>query len=233
MMLIVPFGPPGVGKGTISKLLEEKFGYKHISTGDIFRDEIRSGSELGQKIKAIIEAGELVPDEIVFEIVKKMLDKLFKEHKVVILDGYPRTVKQAELLEKYRSEKGIKMCIVNLDMNRDVLMERLLGRRVCPKCKANYNVANIDKVVDGIRYYFPPLAPKHDEICDNCGTKLEKRKDDTPETIKKRLEVYDEETKPVLNFYDGKVPVINLIVHLPPKETLEELTEELKKTCII
>jgi len=157
---LIFIGPPGIGKGTYATAVSERYGIPHISTGDIFREEVKRGSELGRKVKKYLEAGELVPDEIVIEVVR---ERLKKEdcRKGFILDGYPRTLRQAEELDKMTSID----LVLNFHAPDEVIIERLSGRRICVKCGAIYHVK-----------FMPPKKPG---ICDKCGGKIIQRKDDT------------------------------------------------------
>jgi len=178
-------GPPGVGKGTYASAVSEKYGIPHISTGDIFRDEIKNSTELGKKIKAYVERGELVPDEIVIEVVKNVLQSE-KCRKGFILDGYPRTLRQAEALDDI-----VRIDLVlNFVAPDEVIIERISGRRICLKCGAIYHVT------------FMP--PKRNGICDKCGGPVIQRKDDRPEVVKHRLKIYREKFAPILDYYRKK-----------------------------
>ncbi len=181
-MNFIFLGPPGAGKGTLASQVSEEYGIPQISTGDIFRENIKNQTELGKKVKAIIDSGALVPDEVVLEIVD---DRLKKDDckNGFILDGFPRTIPQAEAFEKL----GIDVKVVNFEVNNDLIIARLSNRRVCKNCKANYNVK------------FMP--PKVDGVCDKCGGELFTREDDKLESITNRLEVYRKETEPLIAFY--------------------------------
>jgi adenylate kinase len=184
-MRILFLGPAGSGKGTQSARLAEKYQIQHISTGDLIRAEIKSGSELGNRVKAIVEAGQLVSDEIVNEIVKNKTSTLDN----FILDGYPRTLEQAKFFSGFASFDYI----FDLEVPKDFLIERLSGRRMCTKTK--------DPNCKGA-FHIKFNAPANDGICDLCGSELYQRKDDSLETIQKRLSSYDAETGiPLNNFY--------------------------------
>ena len=226
-MKLIIFGPPGSGKGTYSSRLKEVFGLEKISTGDIFREEVKKGSELGKKVEAFLKEGKLVPDEIAIEVVKERIKNLNN----FILDGFPRTVKQAKALDKI-----VKIdAIIKINAHEEILIEKISGRRICsnPKCDGNYNVANIHKVIDGIEYILPPLLPKEDMKCDKCGSPLIQRDDDKPEVIKQRLKVYEEQSKPVLEYYKrkrkNKIPIVEIWMNRPPEQVVEKIVEELKK----
>jgi len=223
-MKLIIFGPPGSGKGTYSSRLKERFGLEKISTGDIFREEVKKGSELGKKVEVYIKKGGLVPDEIVIEVVKERINNLDN----FILDGFPRTVKQAEALERITKIDAI----IKINVHEEILIEKISGRRICsnPKCDGNYNIADIHKMVEGIEYILPPLLPKEDMKCDKCGYPLIQRDDDKPEVMKERLRIYEEQTKPVLDYYKkkGNIPFIEVWMNRPPEMVVEKIIEGLK-----
>ena len=181
-MNFIFLGPPGAGKGTLAAQVAEEYKIPQISTGDIFRENIKNETELGKKVKAIMDAGGLVGDDVVLEIVE---DRLKKDDckNGFILDGFPRTIPQAEAFEKL----GIEVKVVNFEVTNDLIIARLSNRRVCKNCKQNYNVK------------FMP--PKVEGICDKCGGELFTREDDKLESITHRLEVYRKETEPLIDFY--------------------------------
>jgi len=223
-MKLIIFGPPGSGKGTYSSKLKEIFGVEKISTGDIFREEIKRGSELGKKIEKYVKEGKLVPDEIVIEVVKERIKNLEK----FILDGFPRTVNQAKELLKITKIDAI----IKLNIHEEILVEKMLGRRICsnPKCDGNYNIANIHKVVEEIEYYLPALLPKNDMKCDKCGSPLIQREDDKEEIIRQRIRIYEEQTKPVIEFFkkETKIPIIEIWVNRPVEEIVKRIVKSLK-----
>ncbi|MFH8132545.1 MAG: adenylate kinase [Candidatus Aenigmatarchaeota archaeon] len=211
-MKLIIFGPPGSGKGTYASIIENKLGIPKINTGDILREIAKSGSELGKKIAEYQGKGELVPDDIVIEIVKERLSKPDCS-KGYILDGYPRTIPQAEALEKISPPD----VIINLNVPQSVIIARLSGRLICPNCNAIYH-----KIF---------LKPKNDEICDKCGTKLIQREDDKPEVIKRRLSVYQKQSKPLIDYYKKKKPFGNVRcnkVDIPPEVVVEKILKKLK-----
>ncbi len=211
-MRILFLGPAGSGKGTQSAKLAEKLGIEHLSTGDLIRAEIKSGSELGNKVKSIVEAGNLVSDDIVNEIVKSKVTKLDG----FILDGYPRTIGQAEYFSKFADFDFI----FDLEVPREALFERLTGRRMCTK--------ENDKNCKGV-FHIKFNPPKVDGICDLCGSPLYQRKDDTKEAIEKRLNSYEEETgKPLNKFYGSKI--IKIDATKDPEKVFEEIAESLALT---
>ena len=181
-MNFIFLGPPGAGKGTLAAQVAEEYKIPQISTGDIFRENIKNQTELGKKVKAIMDAGGLVGDDVVLEIVEDRLKK-YDCKNGFILDGFPRTIPQAEAFEKL----GIDVKVVNFEVNNDLIIARLSNRRVCKSCKANFNVK------------FMP--PKVEGVCDKCGGELFTREDDKLESITHRLEVYRKETEPLIGFY--------------------------------
>lgn len=197
-MNIIFIAPPAAGKGTQSFLLEEKYNYKHISTGDLLREEITKKTELGANIESIISKGELVSDEIITTLLKNELKKL--KHQKFILDGYPRNIAQAETLENIFNELNIENYgTIYLSLDEETATKRALGRIVCSKCGASYNT------------YFKNLMPKEDGICDKCQSQLTQRSDDNEEAFKVRFETYINVTNPVLDFYKekGKLHVVS------------------------
>ncbi|TRZ67332.1 MAG: adenylate kinase [Methanothrix sp.] len=186
-MNIVLLGPPGSGKGTQAKMIAEKYGVVHISTGDILRENVRGGTDLGKEAKAYMDAGKLVPDELLISIIK---DRLSKPDVAggYMLDGYPRTTPQAEAMDKILPELGQKIdVVVNIDVPDDELVKRLGGRRMC-QC--------------GVSYHLKFNPPKKEGVCDVCGGKLYHRDDDREEAILNRLEVYKTQTQPLIDYYN-------------------------------
>jgi len=225
-MKLIIFGPPGSGKGTYSAKLKEKYGLEKVSTGDIFREEIKKGTKLGKAIEHFLKEGKLVPDEIVIEVVENKLKHLDN----FILDGYPRTVEQAKALDKITRIDAV----IRINAAKEVLVEKISARRICsnPKCDGNYNIADIKKTVDGVDYFLPPLLPKNDMVCDKCGSPLIQRDDDNPKTVEERLKVYENQSKPVLDYYEskkvGKVPIVDIWMNRPPEITVEKIIDGLK-----
>jgi adenylate kinase len=208
------FGAPGSGKGTYASRLQSRLGVDVIAMGDIFREILKEETELGRKVKGYVEKGLLVPDAIVIEVLKNRLAKI-PEGKGFILDGYPRTLEQAETLE------GIaKIDVIVLLMVPDwIIIERLSSRRICRNCGEVYNV----------RF----LKPKVENVCDKCGGPLYQRSDDTPEVIKKRIQVYEKQTRPILQlFKERKVPFVVAncdALDTPPETVVEAILKELRK----
>ncbi len=189
-MNIVLLGSPGAGKGTHAKILRERFKGVHIATGDLLRLRVQDGSALGKRAKEIMERGQLVPDDVVIEMIRERLNEP-DARGGFILDGFPRTVAQAEALDKMLKELSLKLdAVLDFEVSKDVVLNRLSGRRICPKCNANYHVRSI--------------PPKRDGICDVCGTSLIQRKDDNSKTVLERLEVYKRQTAPLIDYYDRK-----------------------------
>lgn len=183
-------GLPGAGKGTQAEKIVEKYGIPHISTGDMFRAAMKEGTELGLKAKSFMDQGALVPDEVTIGIVHERLSKEDCQ-KGFLLDGFPRTVPQAEALERILTDlsKKIDYCI-NIDVDQDILMERLTGRRICKSCGATYHLV-----------FNPPSKVGE---CDRCGGELYQRADDNEDTVQNRLQVNIQQTKPLLDFYETK-----------------------------
>lgn len=191
-MNFIFLGAPGAGKGTHAQVLAKKYGIPTISTGDMIREALKSGTEMGLRAKTYTETGKLVPDEIVIGIIKERLAK-GDCGKGFILDGFPRTIPQAEALD----HMGVNIdLVVDLEVPEETILRRLSGRRVCERCGAPYNLS--DK------------KPKVEGVCDLCGGTLIQRKDDQPETVKARLSVYHEQTEPLKNYYEkqGKLRVV-------------------------
>ena len=199
-MIIIMLGALGTGKGTVAGILQEKKGFKQISTGDIFRKNIKEQTELGKIADSYISKGNLVPDDITVELVKSVLDNEDIE-KGIILDGFPRTINQAEELDKYLKSKDNKVdLVVNLTTPEKEIIERIVNRRVCSnqECKTVYNLV-----------LNPPKVP---DICDKCGSKLIQRDDDNEETVKARFENYTKQTSSLIEYYDKKGILFNAVV---------------------
>ena len=197
MLRTILLGPPGAGKGTQAARIVEKYSVPHISTGDIFRDNIKRQTELGKKAQEYMNKGELVPDDLVIEIAcSRLLEDDCQNG--FLLDGFPRTVYQAEKLDEFLKEQGQELDkAINIEVADDELLTRLTGRRVCKQCGASYHVVNIPSAVEG--------------VCDSCGGELVQRADDTEETVKNRIDVYKEQTMPLVDYYEnlGKIASID------------------------
>lgn len=218
-MNIVMMGAQGTGKGTVAGILREELNIPHISTGEIFRKNIKEGTELGKIVTKYADEGKLVPDEITNEMVKNRINE--KDcNNGFILDGYPRNLAQAEELDKMLEEKGEKVnLVVYLTTPTEEIVERVMARRECPKCKAVYNMV-LSK-------------PKNGEICDKCGATLIKRVDDTEEKLKTRLDIFFTQTKPVMDYYEKKGIVkeeeISIAINRLGKDAAQDVIEYLKK----
>ncbi len=189
-MYVVFLGPPGSGKGTYSKVLSELLNIPTLATGDMLRDEIEKNSALGNRVREYVQAGELVPDDVMHNVVKSAL--LNDSAKCgVIFDGFPRTLAQAKMLDEILQEKDAKVnLVVELQLPDDIIIKRLSNRRVCPKCGRIYHLIN--------------ARPRFDEVCDDDGEKLIQRDDDKPETIRNRLKVYHAQTAPIIDYYRNR-----------------------------
>jgi len=213
-MRLVIFGPPGSGKGTYASRLQGKLDVDVVAMGDIFREMEKEDTPLGEKVRGYVEKGMLVPDNVVIEVLKQRLEKI-QGKKGFILDGYPRTVEQAKALASI-AEIDV---IIQLVVPDWIIIERLSTRRICRNCGAVYNT----------RY----LKPKVDMICDKCGGPLYQRSDDTPEVIKKRIDVYEQQTQPILRYYrERRVPFVEFkteSLEMPPEVAVEEIMKGLKK----
>ena len=212
---IILMGPPGAGKGTLAKQLMSAFDLVHISTGDMFREAIKAGTDLGKLAKSYIDHGDLVPDEVTIGIVKERLGQDDCE-KGFLLDGFPRTLPQAEALKVLSNEVNRPIeVVINLDCDNQELIRRISGRRVCKTCGAPYHVVT--------------LKPKVEGVCDICGGPLYQRADDNEEALKVRLEHYVQDTKPLLDFY-AKEGLLKSFDSLVGKEQLfDQVSEFLKK----
>ena len=189
-MKIIMLGAPGAGKGTQAQMIAEKYNIPHISTGDIFRANIKNGTELGKKAKEVIDKGQLVPDELTVEL---LLDRVANDDckNGYVLDGFPRTIPQADVLDSELTKLGDKVdYAINVDVPDENIVRRMSGRRACLKCGATYHIEHI--------------PPKTEGICDKCGSELVQREDDKPETVQNRLSVYHEQTQPLIEYYDKK-----------------------------
>ena len=203
-------GAPGSGKGTIGRSLSEEFGLVYLATGDIFRDAISNQTELGIKAQDYMNKGELVPDEITIAMVEKKLDELDN----VLLDGFPRTLAQAESLKKFFEQKGKKItAVINLDVPDEDIIKRTSNRVICSNkdCGASFNTIFMPSKVEG--------------ICDNCGSSLIKRKDDEPETIKARLGTYHEITEPLIDYYRKQGLLDSIPIDIYSPTTREDTTK--------
>jgi adenylate kinase len=207
-MKLIFLGPPGAGKGTLAGLVSADHGIPQISTGDMFRAAIKNESALGKKVKAILASGELVPDDVTVELVKERLSQP-DAAKGYILDGFPRTIPQAEALEKFQTLDAV----VNFEINDELVVKRLSGREICKNCGAIYHVTNMPSKVKG--------------VCDKCGGPLYTRPDDSLESITNRLDVYRRQTEPLIAFYRGKKLLRDIDSSKSPEDTHRQIEKEL------
>lgn len=208
-MHLVFIGPPGIGKGTYAKAISQKYSIPHISTGDIFREEIAKGTNLGLKVREYVEKGLLVPDDIVIEVVKQVLQKP-ECKKGFILDGFPRTIRQAEELEKITHIDIVFL----FEASVETIISRVSGRLVCPNCGAIYNIS-----------WRPPKVPG---VCDVCGTQLIRRKDDEPETVMMRYRIYRQTFDPIIEFYRRK----NLLIEIAASREASEVIKDIERVLV-
>lgn len=214
-MRLVILGPPGAGKGTQADLIIKKYNIPHISTGDIFRENIKNQTELGTKVKSYMDKGLLVPDEMVVKIVEERISREDCKNGF-LLDGFPRTVNQAVVLDAEIDKMGIKLDkVINVEVDKNILVERAVGRRVCKTCGATYHI-KFNK-------------PKVEGICDNDGTKLIQRDDDKEETVETRIQVYIDQTSPLINYYEAQGLLLNIDGTKSIKEVFEDIEEGLSK----
>ena len=210
-MKIIMLGAPGAGKGTQAKKIAEKYSIPHISTGDIFRANIKNNTELGKKAKTYMDKGELVPDELVVDLIMDRFKQPDCENGYV-LDGFPRTIPQAESLTKALSERGEAVdYAVNVDVPDENIINRMSGRRACLNCGATYHIV-----------YNPS---KKEGICDTCGQQLVLRDDDKPETVKKRLSVYHDQTQPLIDYYKNE----GILAEVDGTKDMEEVFQDIVK----
>lgn len=208
-------GPAGAGKGTMSDLILKEYDIPHISTGDMLRDNVRNNTELGNLAKSYMDAGNLVPDDVIIAMVEKRLQENDCQ-KGYLLDGFPRTLVQAEAFEKIENKIGKPVeCVIALEVGFDTLVERITGRRICLKCGAIYHIHNKPSKVEG--------------ICDVCGSELTQRKDDTVEQLTVRMDGYEKSTKPVIDFYDKRGIVSYIDASQETAAVFEKVKEALSK----
>ncbi len=210
-MRLILLGPPGAGKGTQAQNIREKYNIPHISTGDIFRDNLKRETELGLKAKGYMDAGELVPDSLVVEIVVDRLAQADCENGF-LLDGFPRTVYQAEALDAFMSKNGIALnAVINIKADASVLVERIVGRRICKSCGATYHLT-----------FNPPAAA---DVCDSCSGNLYQRADDNEETVGNRISVYEEQTAPLIDYYNKR----DLVVDIDGLAPIDDVSKQIVK----
>ena len=213
---IILIGPPGAGKGSLATLLKKKFGFVHISTGDMFREAISEGTPLGLMAKSFIDKGALVPDDVTIQLVKSRLAKPDCQNGF-LLDGFPRTLAQAQGLEEISNEIGRYIeLVIDLDCDASELINRISGRRVCPNCGAPYHIKN--------------MKPKIDGMCDVCGSELIQRADDNEEALKVRLQHYSLSTTPLLDFYKDKGILVTFNSLVGLEKLFDEVSDFLLKS---
>jgi len=211
-MNIILLGPPGAGKGTLSNKITANLNAVQISTGDIFRYNIKNETPLGVKAKSFMDKGELVPDEVTIDLLWDYFDKLENKEDgelIVLFDGFPRTLAQAKALDSGIEERNQKIDgVIYFDVDYDTLIKRTTGRRVCPECGATYHIEN--------------QPPKKEGVCDKCGTSLIQRKDDSLETVKNRIDVYNEQTSVLIEYYTNK----GILKSIDGTKSIDEVFEE-------
>lgn len=213
-MIAILLGPSGAGKGTQAKAIVNEFNILHISTGDIFRRNIEEQTEVGKKVKKYLDGGMLVPDSLTIEIVKNRISQDDCKNGF-LLDGFPRTIEQADAFDALLSDMGQKLdYVVNLDIDLELLIERTAGRRVCPNCGSSYHVIH--------------NKPKSENICDECGGVLYQRKDDVKENVVKRLDVYTKQTKPLIEYYTKKRVILNISGDQPIDKVKKDIISGLR-----
>jgi adenylate kinase len=226
-MKFIMFGPPGAGKGTFSSRLAHILGICRISTGDIFRDHIARKTKLGGKVKIYVQKGILVPDEIVIPVLRKRLAQSDCA-RGFILDGYPRTVPQAKAVENEQIE-----AIINLIVPDEILIAKCVARRICRDCGDIYNILKVDKTIKGITYSLPSMPPNVKGRCDKCGGALIQRVDDNPQVIRTRLDVYRDQSKPIIQYYQDTIQFIDQHVRVGPEIMISTMLEKLKSKNLL
>lgn len=214
-MNILIMGPAGAGKGTMSDLILKEYDIPHISTGDMLRENVRNNTQLGKEAKSYMDAGKLVPDDVIIAMVEDRLQQPDCQ-KGYLLDGFPRTLVQAEAFEQIENKIGKPVeSVIALEVEFENLVERITGRRICPKCGAIYHIHNKPSKVEG--------------ICDVCGSPLSQRKDDTEEQLKVRMDEYEKSTKPVIDFYAKRGVVSNIDASKSTEEVFKQVKQALSK----
>ncbi len=214
-------GPPGSGKGTYSKRISPIKNIPHISTGDLLRENIKNKTQIGIEAKSYMDNGELVPDEVVINILKQRVS-LSDCELGFILDGFPRTIEQAKALKELIT---IDIAL-NLNLPEDILIEKICARRICENCGDIYNIADINR--SGLK--LPPMNPQKQGICDKCGNNLIQRDDDTEETVKQRLEIYKKQTQPLIDFYKNEGILKDVHITSSPEEMVPKIIDLIEKS---
>ncbi|WP_071705391.1 adenylate kinase [Murdochiella vaginalis] len=213
-MRLVLLGPPGAGKGTQAKMLEERYHLSHISTGDIFRANIKNQTELGKKVESYLSSGQLVPDELTIAMLWDRLDR--EGDKGFLLDGFPRTLEQADALKAGLAKRACPLdAVISIEVEEKVLVKRLAGRRTCPQCGASFHITD--------------QPPQKEGICDVCGTSLIQRTDDTEETVQNRIAVYRKQTEPLVAYYDKE----GILVHINGDQPVESVFHAIEEALTV
>ena len=216
-MNILIMGPAGAGKGTMSDLILKEYNIAHISTGDMLRENVRNSTALGLEAQSYMNQGKLVPDDLINAMVEDRIQQPDCANGY-LLDGFPRTLVQAEVFDKIAKKIGKEVdAVIDLQVKFEILEERITGRRICPKCGAIYHIHNHLSKVEG--------------VCDVCGSELQQRKDDTVEQLKVRMEAYESSTKPVIDYYDQKGVVTHIDAAQKPEKVFEDIKKALEKNA--